>query len=171
MLEKYTCAAFGSTYTNEVARVDGDWRRRLYNPIAKTFVAVRPRDRRIFASTSLFGPMPNSEVVSNPNIVSPTTSSSREASAPLLFKLTGVYTCAEARGQGLGQAIVKVAVARAFSEARQRNEECRVEVDVYARNTAAISFYEKCGFRINGPRPDDTDPEDALSELIMYYQP
>lgn len=153
-----------------MARTDEDWRKRLYNPIAKTFVAVRPLDRRILCSTSLFGPMPEAECVPNPGSVASRADTTNKTHSPWLYQLTGVYTCSEARGRGLGQATVKVAIESAHEEARRQGKECRVAVDVYATNTKAISFYEKCGFVVSGPRPGDSDTEAARAELLMHYR-
>ncbi|KAK6072514.1 GNAT family [Seiridium cupressi] len=163
--------AFGSTYAKEVAFKDEDWGRRLRNPVAKTFVVVRLCDRRILAATTLFGPMPNAELLSNPNLASATAGAHGETDVtPLLYQLTGVYTRAEARGQGLGQAVVKVATECTYEEARGRGRDCKLMVDVYATNTVAIAFYETCGFAIHGPRPVDSDSDDSRPELLMQYR-
>jgi GNAT superfamily N-acetyltransferase len=168
--------AFGSTYVREAAFQDEDWRRRLYNPIAKTFVAVRTRDRRVLAATTVYGPMPGEEIVSNPNLSTGTTTPAEADTvggdgAPLIDQLTGVYTRAEARGRGIGKAVVEVAVAYALAEMRRRQTSaCKLGVDVYAANKPAISFYEKCGFAVSGPRPIDADSETARPELIMHYR-
>jgi GNAT superfamily N-acetyltransferase len=164
--------AFGSTYTREIAFTDDDWRRRLNKPIAKTFVAVRLHDRRILSATSLFGPMPTSEPLSNPSAVTTTASDDGRLEGkdtPLYFQLTGVYTRAEARGQGLAQAVAKTAIERAGDEARRQGREYKLAIDVYASNTAAIAFYKKCGFVAGGPRPVDSDTDPSRPELLMYY--
>ncbi|KAH6660560.1 hypothetical protein BKA67DRAFT_548434 [Truncatella angustata] len=164
--------AFGSTYAREVAFTDEDWRKRLSNPIGKTFVVVQLPDRRILAATSLWGPMPNSEPLSNPNVATAVTNPQtlENTETPLTYHLTGVYTRAEARGRGFGQAVVKIAVDSAHNEARRLGRECRLGVEVYATNTVAISFYEKCGFVTTGPRPADEDTEAARQELLMHYR-
>jgi ribosomal protein S18 acetylase RimI-like enzyme len=97
---------------------------------------------------------------------------------PLHFYLTGVYTRAEARGQGLGLAVVRAAIDGAQQQQRQHNQVMGggssvgpvVDVDVYETNTVAIAFYRKCGFEIVGPRPEDEDTESLRPELVMRYR-
>ncbi|ETS87536.1 hypothetical protein PFICI_01364 [Pestalotiopsis fici W106-1] len=127
--------------------------------------------------------MPSQEVMSNPaaaaaaaaDITVISTSASVEQSnyadgAHLLYQFTGVYTRAEVRRQGLGQALSKVAAEYAHTDARRRGGRCRLALDVYTTNTAAIAFYQKCGFVVGGPRPVDEDTDDARPEVVMYYR-
>jgi GNAT superfamily N-acetyltransferase len=164
-------AAFGSTFAREAAYTDHDWHRRLHNPIIKTFVAVRLHDRRVLSATSLIGPMPHPEPVANPSEVTAPVGAAQRGTADvnLHFQLTGVYTRAEARGQGLALAAATAAVEHAHGEALRAGRECRLGVDVYATNTAAISFYERCGFVVEGPRAADADAEPSRPELLMFY--
>lgn len=126
--------------------------------------------------------MPTAEPVSNPNAVTTTTTittttandvglegNKEDGAAPLYFQLTGVYTRAEARGQGLARAVANAAIERAMEEARRQGREYQLAVDVYASNTAAIVFYEKCGFVAGGSRPVDADSDPSRPELLMYY--
>lgn len=171
--------AFGSTYEREVAAGDDYWHRRLYNPLARTFVAVRLRDRRVMSATTVYGPMPHNEVVPNPGIAVETavsaTATTNSAQWNLddhvssVYQLTGVYTRAEDRGRGLGKALSKAAAEYAHADARRRGTRCRLGLDVYAANTAAVSFYQKCGFAVSGPRPVDEDSDEARPEVVMYY--
>ncbi|KAI0125763.1 acyl-CoA N-acyltransferase [Xylariales sp. AK1849] len=165
--------AFGSTHARELAFTDQDWHNRLSNPIAKTFVVVRLHDRRILSAASLFGPMPQSGLLSNPNQITARATdvqSNNNDETTLHFQLTGVYTRAEARGQGLAQAVVKVALERALGETQRHGKECTIGVVVYVTNTAAISFYEKCGFAGSGPRLGDSDSDSSRPELLLHYR-
>ena len=56
--------------------------------------------------------------------------------------LEDLYVREEARGSGLGRALVEGALERA------RERGCkRIELDVNEDNTPALALYEKCGFR------------------------
>ncbi|KAI4602661.1 hypothetical protein KJ359_007879 [Pestalotiopsis sp. 9143b] len=172
--------AFGSTYEREAASGDEYWHRRLYNPLARTFVAVRLRDRRVLSATTVYGPMPHNEVVPNPGIAADaaisTTATANDTQGdpddhvPLVYQLTGVYTRAEFRGRGLGKALSRAAAEYAHADALRRGARCRLGLDVYAANTAAVAFYQKCGFAVGGPRPVDEDSDEARPELVMYYR-
>ncbi|KAI1843404.1 hypothetical protein JX265_006230 [Neoarthrinium moseri] len=163
--------AFGSTYEREIAFNDDHWRKRLYNPLAKTFVVVGLYDGRVLSAATLWGPMPESKLISSPSPAAATTSDVVDGTRePLSFQITAVWTCPEARGRGLGRTVVKAAIAQAGQDARQRGSSYSLGVDVYAVNTAAISFYEKCGFSVSGPRPEDSDTESLRPELLMYYR-
>lgn len=171
--------AFGSTYEREVAAGDEYWHRRLNNPLAKTFVAVRLRDRRFLSATTVYGPMPHNDVVPNPGMAAETAISATATTnsaqgdpddhVSLVYQLTGVYTRAEDRGHGLGKALSRAAAEYAHADAQRRGARCRLGLDVYAANTAAVSFYQKCGFAVSGPRPVDEDSDDSRPELVMYY--
>lgn len=156
---------------------DEDWYRRLHKPIAKTFVAVRISDRRILAATTVFGPMPGAEIVSNPAAAD--DEEQRNATnddnddgdrPPLLYQFTGVYTRAEVRRQGLGRALSRAAAEYAHADARRRGARCRLGLDVYTANTAAIAFYQSCGFVVGGARAVDADTDHARPEVVMYYR-
>ena len=61
--------------------------------------------------------------------------------------LEDLFVREEARGAGLGRALVEAALDRA------RERGCRrIELDVNEDNTAALALYEACGFRTE-PKP------------------
>lgn len=90
---------------------------------------------------------------------------------PLLYQNTGVYTRPEARGKGLGLQLMAAAVESARQEARRQKRACRLGVEVYKTNQAAISFYRRCGFEAKGTKvPESEEDDEKRPELCMYYQ-
>ncbi|KAF7533470.1 hypothetical protein G7054_g7050 [Neopestalotiopsis clavispora] len=139
--------------------------------------AVRISDRRILAATTVFGPMPGAEIVSNPAAAddeeqrNATNDDNNDGDRPpLLYQFTGVYTRAEVRRQGLGRALSRAAAEYAYADGRRRGARCRLGLDVYTANTAAIAFYQSCGFVVGGARTVDADTDHARPEVVMYYR-
>ncbi|KAI0154497.1 hypothetical protein GGR52DRAFT_464958 [Hypoxylon sp. FL1284] len=170
--------AFGSTYEREINFTDADWLGRIKNPVAKTFVAVRPHDGRVLSATSLIGPLPSADPASNPFQVSTEMRHGAdhprcgEASAAASFQLTGVYTIPDARGRGIAKALVKAVIEQAVQETSQQGKELALSVVVYSSNHAAITFYESCGFVADaeGPRACfNPIKKSSASELCMRH--
>jgi RimJ/RimL family protein N-acetyltransferase len=71
------------------------------------------------------------------------------------------------RGQGLGAAMMRAALAVAFRDLGMH----RVELGVFDANPAAIACYERVGFRRDGVRRDSflasTEPARYWSEVVM----
>ncbi|KAK8126146.1 uncharacterized protein PG998_001905 [Apiospora kogelbergensis] len=166
---KQDAEAFGSTYAREAAFPDETWLQRLSNPRVKTFVAVRLHDRRILSAVSLVGPMHGAEqTVSNPTraVLSqarPSDCGNSDA-VLLLYQNTGVYTRPEARGKGLGLRLMATA-----GSSSSNKQQCRLGVEVYKTNHAAIAFYQKCGFEVTAKAPGSDDDE-KRPEACMYYK-
>jgi RimJ/RimL family protein N-acetyltransferase len=71
---------------------------------------------------------------------------------------------AAARGHGVGQRAVRLAVALAFDELALH----KVWLTVHARNAAAIRAYERVGFRVEGTHRDEFLLDGArVDELYM----
>ncbi|KAI0882716.1 uncharacterized protein GGS22DRAFT_39696 [Annulohypoxylon maeteangense] len=172
--------AFGSTYDREVNFTKDDWLSRIKNPLAKTFVAVRPHDGRVLSATSLIGPLPNPDPSSNPLQVSTEMRDGDDQHhnygnaqvSPLSFQVSGVYTTPEARGHGLAKALIKTASEQAINSAKGQDRQLLLSVVVYASNNAAIALYKSCGFIVDegGPKSSfNPHKESSFEELVMHY--
>ncbi|KAI0409071.1 acyl-CoA N-acyltransferase [Xylaria palmicola] len=170
--------AFGSTYAREIAFDDEAWLGRIKNPLATTFVALQRDDDRVVASTALIGPLPSGGPPGNPYqaVAAGHSDDGRDERAgdePLRFEMAAVYTCPEARGQGLAKALIARATDEARSRARARGRHLALAVVVYADNAAAISVYERCGFARSpeGPNPVfNTLKNSSEVQLEMHYR-
>jgi len=77
----------------------------------------------------------------------------------------GMSVRAESRGQGVGSALMRAALAWAAD-----NGLTRVELQVFADNARAIALYEKHGFRHEGRRRNAVFLDGAyLDDLIMAW--
>ncbi|KAI0025347.1 hypothetical protein F4780DRAFT_323804 [Xylariomycetidae sp. FL0641] len=183
--------AFGSTYLREAAFSDEVWLSRARNPLTRTLVAVSRS--RILGATTLVGPLPaTATTVSDPQqavVVRPqppttTTTTADEtstgsSSSSSRFQLAGVYVRGDARGRGLGAALVRRAVAEAEAEAQRQTQtqakkettRLHLSVVVYARNEAAIRMYERGGFVRDATRRAVFNPlkNESADELCLVY--
>jgi ribosomal protein S18 acetylase RimI-like enzyme len=79
----------------------------------------------------------------------------------------GMGLLAEQRGRGLGRALLERTL-----EATRRSGLLRVELEVYATNTAAIALYERCGFRHEGLRRRarllDGSADDVVEMALLF---
>jgi RimJ/RimL family protein N-acetyltransferase len=80
------------------------------------------------------------------------------------LRISRVLLAPEARGRGLGVALMEAALAYAF----ERLGVHRVELGVFDVNRAAIACYERAGFRREGMRRDSFQaPGGPWSEVVM----
>jgi ribosomal protein S18 acetylase RimI-like enzyme len=70
--------------------------------------------------------------------------------------LEDLFVREDARGSGLGRALVEATVARAHERGCRR-----IELDVWERNEAALALYRSLGFR------DEGDPDSQGRHLFM----
>jgi len=73
----------------------------------------------------------------------------------------GMGLLRDQRGRGLGRALLEGTLERARSSGL-----LRVELEVYAGNTAAIALYEHCGFRHEGRRRRARRLDGAFEDVI-----
>ncbi len=113
--------AFGTTFAEDEARPLGDWRTRLANPDAATFVAtVDGQDVGLVTSTKYLG---------------------HERAAGLF----GMWVAPAHRGRGIASGLVDAVVAWA-----RAGRYSRVLLDVADTNLPAIRLYASKGFEPNG---------------------
>lgn len=127
--------AFGSTLEREAAMTGAEWRERFAQPGSIRFVAKEGG-----AWLGLAG------------------GATGEA-GPELF---GMWVAPEARGRGVGRALVEAVV----EWARGRGFD-RVSLWVNVEQAAAQRLYEKCGFRRDGPpRAGTRDPTRVFQRMV-----
>jgi GNAT superfamily N-acetyltransferase len=127
-------SAFGSTYEREAEFGEPDWLRRIAR--GGTFVAYLP-DASASEPVGLIGGYPETADV---------------------VELVSMYVRPEARGRGVGEALVATIVGWA----RERGAK-RVHLWVTESNHHARALYERCGFEPTGerqPLPSDPDQDE-----------
>ncbi|MET1414420.1 GNAT family N-acetyltransferase [Roseibium sp. HPY-6] len=132
--------AFASTYADEEAFLEKNWRRRLTSG-AQTFIAV----------------------LGDKDVGSVTGAARRDRDG--VAGLFGMWVAPEARGRGAGSLLVQRVIDWASAAGFEQ-----VFLDVADSNHAAIKLYEKAGFRPTGtvgalpsPRENVTEHERSLS--------
>ncbi|KAF8867212.1 hypothetical protein BDZ45DRAFT_7149 [Acephala macrosclerotiorum] len=135
---------FGSTYAREIAFTDDVWYNRLANPIATTFIAVR--SDCIISTLTAMGPLPcapeESPVSGDPWALS----TDPVASTQLHFRVNGMFTIPEARGQGAAKALLDCFFEFGTEEAGKAGKKFVTSIVVDADNLPAMKLYEKCGY-------------------------
>jgi GNAT superfamily N-acetyltransferase len=129
--------AFGSTYGEQAAFGEVDWRRRITNGGA--FLAYLPE-----VSTA-----------------EPVGLAGGYQPAPGVVELVSMYVRPEGRGRGVGEALVEAVIgwARAMNATT-------VHLWVTETNKHAVALYERCGFSPTGERQPLPSNED-LTEFAM----
>lgn len=131
--------AFGSTYAREAAFAEADWRGRLTNPTAVTFLA----DHADFGD----GPIGIAGGYVNP-----------ETGLP---ELVAMWVRPQARGLGAAVELVEAVVAWAKGLGVDR-----IQLWVAEGNPAALKLYERCGFTLTGER-GALPHNESITELRM----
>jgi GNAT superfamily N-acetyltransferase len=130
--------AFASTYEREVAFTEADWQRRIAG--GGSFLAYAPE-----LGTAPAGIAGGFEI------------------APGTIELVSMWVSPQARGHGIGQALVQAVVG--WARARGAT---RVHLWVTENNGHARLLYERCGFQPTAERqPLPSDPE--VTEIGMAY--
>lgn len=140
--------AFSSTYAREIAFDDERWEERLYNPDARTFVAVDAEHRRVLSSVTLIGPRPVPEDIQCASL------STTSGEPPLHWQINAVYTAPEARRRGIGMAVITAAVRLAIEQAAGQGRGCLLTILTDEVNTMAMGLYQKAGFAVSNLTTD-----------------
>jgi GNAT superfamily N-acetyltransferase len=129
--------AFGSTYKEQAAFGEADWRRRIAN--GGTFLAYLPE-----VSTA-----------------QPVGLAGGYLRAPGVVELVSMYVRPEGRGRGVGEALIEAVTG--WARARHATT---VHLWVTETNKQAYGLYERCGFSLTGecqPLPSNEN----LTEFAM----
>jgi predicted GNAT family acetyltransferase len=110
---------------------------------------------KLLSSVSLIGPLPKLEPEKRATqfILETDDVDQGRAEGLLIFEVAAVYTAAEARGRGIGLSLMKAAIDHATEEAQRQGKRLMLKAVAYVSNTAAISFYKRCGFRASSTPP------------------
>ena len=129
--------AFGNTYADASQRTDDDWRAYADRPDGAAFVATTPDG---FVGMASGGPAPGH---------------------PDAAGLYGMWVAPEARGQGVGSALVDAVEAWA-REAGYEN----IGLGVTTTNLSAIRLYTAKGYADTGDRMPLRDGTDLLIQIM-----
>jgi GNAT superfamily N-acetyltransferase len=139
--------AFGSTYEREAGRDEEHWTTRIAR--GGTFLAYLPEAAEAAEAAEAVGaPEPAGLIGGYPE-------------GPQTVALVSMYVRPDARGRGVGEALV----ATVIDWARQKRA-TTVHLWVTDTNAPARALYERCGFSLTGERqPLPSDP--SLGEVAM----
>jgi GNAT superfamily N-acetyltransferase len=162
-------SSFLSTYTRESAFTDDIWYARLSNPKAITFIAVQ--SDRIVSSIALIGPLPFGPDVLSP-LGNPWVSMDGDATVKIPttshWRINGMFTLPEARGQGTAKALIEAAKKFGAAQAEASGKGLVLSIAVDEDNVAAKSLYERCGFVTI---KEEINRGDLRNVLLMKWQP
>jgi len=156
-----------------VAFDEATWRQRFENPEVQVFVALASDTGAILSTTTIRGPFPSTDALARKvgsrgrdegHTSSHTTLSSEEVRRPLMWDVNGVWTVPEARGRGVGQAVLGAARRFALERSAFQKSDCVMRVVAYETNQAARSFYCKAGFR----ECDDGNSNPGEIDYMMF---
>ena len=158
--------AFGSTYARETAFADNVWSSHLSNPQAATFIALQ--SDRIVSTITVIGPLPY-----DPDKLSPldnpwATLDGRATTADSHWRVNGMFTLPEARGQGIARALLEAAKKFGVYQAEASAKDLVISIAVDEDNAPARSLYERCGFVTI---KDEINHGDWRNVLLMKYTP
>ena len=136
--------AFTSTYAEWSAFEDQAWVKKLTNPRATTFLAIRNvgEAKQVLSSLTLFAFERNKQP---------------DSPDPMAWYLNGVFTLPEARRQGVSSAVMAAAKQFAREQPGAPRRKFSFVADVLAANPEAKSFYEKMGFKIRTITDQETE--------------
>lgn len=140
--------AFASNYATEAAFLDEVWYERLANPHAATYFALE--NSKIVGTVSMLGPLiygpEDMAVLGNPWQAIGDKTSDEQAMGHMHYRMNGVFTLPDVRGQGVGKALIEAALKYAGDEAAVQGKAFVCSVVVESENSGARRLYERCGF-------------------------
>jgi GNAT superfamily N-acetyltransferase len=157
---KISPEAFGSTYEREKAFEFSEWKARLENPLAHTWVASEHSandqnedenevlGREWLGSVVLFGPLDSSSAYNKTRNVC------------MIFDIYALFVLPSARGLGLGRRLMEAAIGHAKSLARERQaKELIIKISYRAENVKALKLYQTLGFALKSSVEDSFQGE------------
>lgn len=151
-------SAFSSSFRREQTFTDEQWKARLFNPNATTFIARdADEDGRILSSLTLLGPGTSPEHL---------RSELGLTSQVLCWDINGVFTLPSARRRGIAAAVMDAAKNHARGTVVSRGCGCLLKLVVYTDNGGAKAWYEKMGFKVYQDGEDQGRPTRELAMLL-----
>ena len=143
--------SFSSTYERESSFDDSDWEARLQNPLAYTYIArsrLQPSlsTNHVHTPEETLGIFLHSDWVGSATLFGPATTGS-DSDESVVMDVYGLFVLPEARGSGLGSALLDRCVEHARNVARgMKVHKAVVRVSVARGNEKVLRLYEKVGF-------------------------
>jgi ribosomal protein S18 acetylase RimI-like enzyme len=160
---------FLSTYAREIAFTDDVWYERLSNPKAVTFIAVQ--SDRIVSSIAVLGPLPYGPDELSP-LGNPWVTMDGDATVKIPttshWRINGMFTLPEARGQGTAKALIEAAKKFGATQAEASGKDCVLSIAVEQDNVPAKALYQKCGFVTI---KEEINQSDSRNVLLMTWVP
>jgi GNAT superfamily N-acetyltransferase len=151
--------AFSSKYEDEVQFGTDRWEKRVGNPQVTTFLAMATSNASDHTRSAYLNAKWLGMVVSV--ILSPEGSNSELGGEKVA--LDGMFVLPEARGTGVGMALVKTAMQWNATNSKGKR---RCEIRVGASNETAVKLYQRCGFQPTGNQGCEDLPVEQQT-LIM----
>ncbi|KAG9235639.1 acyl-CoA N-acyltransferase [Amylocarpus encephaloides] len=160
---------FGSTYERELAFTDDAWYDRLASPMATSLLAIQ--EDRTIGSITMVGPLPFAPEQASPTS-NPWGALGKKSSDPqdyAHFRVNGMFTLPEVRGQGAAKALMQRSIKQAILDAKELGREYVGSIVVDSDNPAAVGLYKKFGYETIGEEP--REPGSIRTALLMKYVP
>ncbi|KAG0649984.1 hypothetical protein D0Z07_3751 [Hyphodiscus hymeniophilus] len=161
--------SFLSTYARESAFTDDIWYERLSNSKANTFIAVK--SERIISTIAVIGPLPYGPEELSP-LGNPWATMDGDATikipTTLHWRINGMFTLPEARGQGTAKALIEAAKKFGTAQAEASGKDLVFSIAVDEDNVPAKALYERCGFVTI---KEDLNRGDGRRVLLMKWTP
>lgn len=142
--------SFSSTYERESAFKDSDWEARLQNPLAYTYVAkseAAPLPQETVSSEDYLETFLNDAWVGSAVLVGPAGDSDMDEDWTATFDIYALYVLPEARGSGLGSALIDACTVHARDMAGAvKASKAVIRVSVARGNEGVLGLYERIGF-------------------------
>lgn len=169
------------TYEDEAAFPDSVWEARLANPLGFGFIAAGPPKAQLLdadGSNIIDGEAEEEYLIADwlgcSVLVGPLPHSNDGLEVEkqiMTFELNGLFVSSVARGVGLGEELVNVAIEHGKALAREKGaEEVMMKVSATLGNAKALKLYEKVGFVVTGKDCEEHGRELMRMEMRIALQ-